>query len=291
MNKQGTRRALGRGLSNLIPVQSEDHSGSDEIHYIDISSIKTNPFQPRIDFDEKEIEGLAESIENQGLLQPVVVRQKENHFEIISGERRFRAFCHLKKDKIPCIVKNKVTDREMLELALVENIQREELNEIEKAIAYQKLLLECNYTHDELSKQLGKSRTAITNTLRLLNLPDAIQQMLRKDQITMGHARALLAIEEEEKQIELAKKIVEEQLSVRDVEKELQGKKEEKKKKVTVKKKEQQIDPDMAGVLQRLTYKFGTPVSIKESSTEKGKIEIEYFSKSDLVRLVDILLK
>jgi len=289
MNKQGTRRALGRGLSNLIPTQSEDQNGADEIHLIDISSIKTNPFQPRIDFDEEEIKGLAESIENQGLLQPVVVRQKENSYEIISGERRFRAFNYLKREKVPCIVKTKVTDREMLELALVENIQREELNEIEKAIAYQKLLLECNYTHDQLSKQLGKSRTAITNSLRLLNLPDEIQQMVRKEQITMGHARALLAVEQTEKQLVLARKVVDEQLSVRDVEKETQGSKTEKKIKQPVEKKEK-IDPDMADVLGRLRYKFGTSVDIKELSAEKGRIEINYFSKTDLVRLVDILL-
>ena len=140
MDKKNSRKALGRGLSNLIPAKFDDPDNNSEIHQIAIDRIETNPFQPRLDFDEEEIKGLAESIKTQGLLQPVVVRKKDNSYQIISGERRFRAFQFLKKDTVPCIVKNSVTDREMLELALIENVQREELNEIEKAIAYQKLL-------------------------------------------------------------------------------------------------------------------------------------------------------
>ena len=287
------RKALGRGLSNLIPTQVEDENGNvnEEIHNVDISAIKTNPFQPRIDFDDEEIKGLAESIENQGLLQPVVVRKKENQYEIISGERRFRAFRHLGRDKLPCIIKTKVTDREMLELALVENIQREQLNEIEKAIAYQKLLLECSYTHEQLSKQVGKSRAAITNSLRLLNLPEEIQNMVRKEQISMGHARALLAVEEGKEQLDLARKIVDEHLSVRDIEKVSQENKEQKKpQKTPVEKPQETIDPDIANVLERLRYKLGTSVMIKSTSKDKGKLEIEYYSDSDLTRIVDILL-
>lgn len=292
MNKQqGTRRALGRGLSNLIPTVISE-SDNEEIKNIEINLIHTNPFQPRTDFDEEEIKGLAESIENQGLLQPVVVRQKENYYEIISGERRTRAFKLLNKDTVPCIVKNKVTDREMLELALVENIQREELNDIEKAIAYQKLLLEFNYTHEELSKQIGKSRTVITNSIRLLNLPGQIQEMVRKDQISMGHARALLSIENSDEQITLAKRIFEENLSVRDIEKESQGIKVQKKEKHPFEKKtSDQIDPDISEVLERLRYKFGTAVTIKNNGKDKGKLEIEYYNKNDLIRIVDILLR
>ena len=215
--------------------------------------------------------------------------QKRYHFEIISGERSFSAFWVLKRDKVPCIIKTQITDREMLELALVENIQREELNEIEIAIAYQKLLLECNYTHEQLSKQVGKSRTVITNSLRLLNLPDVIQQMVRKDHISMGHARALLSIEDEKKQLVLAKRAVEEQLSVREIEKESQVSKGQKKVAKVVKPPEM-IDPDILNVLERLRYKFGTAVSFKESSKDKGKVEIEYYTKSDLLRIVDLLL-
>lgn len=292
MKKQPARRALGRGLSNLIPthIDGDNSISNEEISLIDISSIKTNPYQPRIDFNEEEIRNLAQSIENQGLLQPVVVRQKDSHYEIISGERRFRAFCYLKRDKLPCIVKTKITDREMLELALVENIQREELNEIEKAIAYQKLLLEFNYTHEELSKQVGKSRTAITNSLRLLNLPEEIQQMVRQERITMGHARALLALENEKDQLQLAHRIETENLSVRDIEKESQANKKEKIQKLPYKKKEEPLDPDIANILERLQYKFGTAVKIKPSSENVGKLEIDYYNQSDLIRIVDLLL-
>lgn len=289
MNKQNQhRKALGRGLSNLIPTQVESSSNNEEIHLIDINAIRTNPFQPRTDFDEDEIKGLADSIENQGLLQPVVVRQKDSFYEIISGERRTRAYKLLKRDKVPCIIKNKVTDREMLELALVENIQREELNEIEKAIAYQKLLLECNYTHDELSKQVGKSRTVITNSLRLLNLPDEVQQMVRKNQISMGHARALLALQDSNQILDLANRIINENLSVRDIEKETQESKGNKK--IKVQPAEPLMDPDLANVVERLQYKFGTSVSIKQSTKDKGKVEFEYFNQQDLTRIVDILL-
>lgn len=292
MNKQPARRALGRGLSNLIPthIEGDTSNPNEEIVLLEISSIKTNPFQPRIDFDDEEIKGLAESIENQGLLQPVVVRQKDDHYEIISGERRFRAFSYLKRDKLPCIVKTKVTDREMLELALVENIQREELNEIEKAIAYQKLLLEFSYTHEELSKQVGKSRTVITNSLRLLNLPEEIQHMLRKDKISMGHARALLSLDNEKEQLDLAHRIESEHLSVRDIEKESQVNKDKKVTRLPEKKKVEPLDPDLANVLERLQYKFGTAVKIKPLSENSGKLEIEYYNQTDLTRIVDLLL-
>jgi len=289
MNKQNSRKALGRGLSNLIPTQV-DNDDNEEIHHVDINSVKTNPFQPRTDFDDEEIRGLAESIDNQGLLQPVVVRKKENSFEIISGERRFRAFKFLGKNKLPCIIKNQITDREMLELALVENIQREQLNEIEKAVAYQKLILECSYTHEQLSKQIGKSRTSITNSLRLLNLPEKIQEFVRKDKISMGHARALLSINNEKEQLKLAQKIIDNNLSVRDIEKESQEISVKKNKNTNSSKKNEIEDPDILQVLDKLRYKFGTSVEIKNQSKDKGKLEISFYNQADLTRIVDLLL-
>lgn len=289
MNKQNSRKALGRGLSNLIPTQV-DNDDNEEIHHVDINSVKTNPFQPRTDFDDEEIRGLAESIDNQGLLQPVVVRKKENSFEIISGERRFRAFKFLGKNKLPCIIKNQITDREMLELALVENIQREQLNEIEKAVAYQKLILECSYTHEQLSKQIGKSRTSITNSLRLLNLPEKIQEFVRKDKISMGHARALLSINNEKEQLKLAQKIIDNNLSVRDIEKESQEISVKKNKNINSSKKNEIEDPDILQVLDKLRYKFGTSVEIKNQSKDKGKLEISFYNQADLTRIVDLLL-
>ncbi len=289
MDKKNSRKALGRGLSNLIPAKFDDPDTNSEIHQIAIDRIETNPFQPRLDFDDEEIKGLAESIKTQGLLQPVVVRKKDTIYQIISGERRFRAFQFLKKDTVPCIVKNSVTDREMLELALIENVQREELNEIEKAIAYQKLLLEYNYTHEQLSVQIGKSRTAITNTLRLLNLPEEIQLLLRKNKLSMGHARALLSFGPDEQKA-LAKKIVEENLSVRDIEN-IDSPTRKVRKKSDSKAKKEALDPDTAQVIEKLQYKFGTSVLISDLLKKKGTLSFQFFGQDDLSRIIDLLLQ
>lgn len=288
MNKKQSRKALGRGLSNLIPIKIENPSDGCEVHEVTLSSIRINPFQPRKDFNEEEIHGLAESIRNQGLLQPIIVRQKGVVFEIISGERRFRAFQYLKKDSIPCIIKQNVSDREMTELALIENIQREELNEIEKAFAYQKLLLDYDYTHEQLSGHIGKSRTAISNSLRLLNLPEDIQLMVRNNQISMGHARAMLSLKDQDLQT-IAKRIIEEQLSVRDVEKlNITSKSKGKRSHKIV--EQNSCDPDFKEVIERLQYKFGTSVKI-QNGFKKGNVSFLFFGRDDLSRLIEIFLK
>lgn len=291
MNKTSKRKALGRGLSNLIPVHNENNDQND-IHQVTISSVRTNPYQPRIDFDDDEIKGLAESIKNQGLLQPVVVRKKNDVYEIISGERRFRAFKYLKKDTVPCIVKTSVTDREMLELALIENIQREELNEIEKALAYQKLLLEYNYTHEALASHIGKSRTAITNALRLLNLPEEVQKALRNNNISMGHARALLSVDSTQ-QIAVLSRIINDKLNVRDVENlgNAESKRKISKNKEKKKPRSLESDPNIQHVIDQLQYKFGTSVEIASNDKKKGKISFVFLGNDDLSRIVDILLK
>ena len=289
MDKKNSRKALGRGLSNLIPVKFDDADTNNEIHMISITLLKNNPFQPRLDFNEEEIKGLADSIKTQGLLQPVVVRKKESFYQIISGERRYRAFQYLKRDVVPCIVKNSVSDREMLELALIENIQREELNEIEKAIAYQKLLLEYNYTHEQLSEQIGKSRASITNSIRLLNLPEDIQLLVRNNSISMGHARALLSLSDLE-QKDVAKKIIEDNLSVRDVENINSVSKKEKKLKKKI-KKSSAIDANLIEIIEKLQYKFGTSVSINNNVKKKGTIIFQFFGDEDLSRIFDLLIK
>jgi ParB family chromosome partitioning protein len=290
------RKALGRGLSNLIPTGPAEAEGNDggEIHFVDIGAIDPNPYQPRTDFDESEIAGLAESIKNQGLLQPIVLRKRGNRYEIISGERRFRAFQHLRRSTVPCYVRGNVSDNEMLELALVENIQREELNEIEKAIAYKKLLEQCGYTHDALAQKVGKSRAVVSNAMRLLNLPAEVQDMVRKNQISVGHARAVLAVDGEAAQIEAARRILQNGLTVRDIESIVKTDKgvADKAKPVIVEPdlEERQEDPNVAHVLEQLRYKFGTPVRLRVSGEGRGRLEIDYFSESDLVRLFDILL-
>ena len=289
MNKKGSRKALGRGLSNLIPIKIEDSSDNHEIHEVSIGSIQTNPFQPRKNFNEEEIKGLAESIKNQGLLQPIIVRKKGDYFEIISGERRFRAFQYLKRNSVPSIIKQNVSDREMIELALIENIQREELNEIEKAVAYQKLILEYGYTHEQLSEHVGKSRAVISNSLRLLNLPEEIQLMVRNNQISMGHARALLSLKDNDINF-VAQRIIEEQLSVRDIEKMNSSMKINRKRKQGAKQQNYKEDPDLNDIVNRLQYKFGTSVSIQNGS-KKGSISFIFFGRDDLSRLIELLLK
>jgi len=288
MNKTKKRRALGRGLSNLIPVEKENtETAGRDVAHIDIDAISPNPFQPRVDFNDEEIAGLAASIKTQGLLQPVVVRSKLDGFEIVSGERRFRAMRSLKWDTIPCIVKKKISDREMLEMALVENIQRENLNDIETALAYQKLLLECSLSHDELARRVGKSRSALTNALRLLKLPQKIQKMVRDNALSMGHARALLSIDDEKKQIDIAQHIVRDKLTVREVEQLVAPKTA--KKPGTMKKPAPSSDPDMQVQIEKLQYHFGTAVKISANEKMKGKIELQFHSADDLNRILDII--
>jgi ParB family transcriptional regulator, chromosome partitioning protein len=291
MNSSHARRALGRGLTNLIPVDNEERGSGAEVVSVDINAIAPNPFQPRHDFDKDEIAGLAQSIEKQGLLQPILLRKKNDGFEIISGERRFRALKLLGNDKVPCIVKPNITDHQMIEMALVENIQRESLNDIEQANAYQRLMMECGLSHEEISKKVGKSRSAITNYLRLLKLPEEIQEKLRKKELTMGHARALLAIENPAQQKAMAQKIIAENLTVRDIERTTQTESSAKSgKKKNRETQNNENDPDVVKQMENLRYRFGTMVNILRSSAEKGKIEIHFYTMSDMNRILDLLL-
>jgi ParB family transcriptional regulator, chromosome partitioning protein len=290
MNKKVSRRVLGRGLSALIPTGGEGAptAAENDVVDIDYSAIVPNQFQPRKEFNEEEIKNLAQSISIHGLLQPILVRQKTgNSYEIISGERRLRALRSLGKDKIPCVIRQNVSDREITEMALVENIQREDLNDMEKADAYQQLILDHDYSHEQLAKQIGKSRTVITNTLRLLNLPEEIKTMMRERALTMGHARALLAIEENSQRLVLAKRIISEHLSVRDIEKETQNAGEHNNKK---QKQRENLDPNLSEAINKLQYKLGTPVELKRKSGERGILNIEFYSEKDLIRIVDLLL-
>jgi ParB family chromosome partitioning protein len=293
MTKSSTRRALGRGLTALIPQDSEEKGSNNEIVLVDSNAIKENPFQPRVDFNQEEIAGLAESIKAQGLLQPILLRKKTNGYEIISGERRFRACKILGYDRVPAIVKPQVADREMLELALVENIQREDLNEIEEARGYQRLLLECGLSHEQLSERVGKSRSVVTNTLRLLKLPDDIQEMIRNGGISAGHARALLAIDNAEKQRELANRIRDDKLTVRAIEElgKKTGAPAGPAKKGAEKKAAAPRDPDLTNQIEQLQYRFGTAVDITTTPAGAGTISIKFYSKDDLNRILDIFSK
>ncbi len=288
-----TRSALGRGLSSLIPdvPDAEEKRGSN-VTEIEISKILTNPFQPRKDFSEEEIKELASSIKENGLLQPIVVRRINDKYEIIYGERRTRAHKELNRTRIPAIVKDSVSDTDMMTMALIENLQRQDLNAIEEANAYEALLSKCNYTHEELATQVGKSRTAITNTIRLLKLPKPVQKKLAEKEISMGHARALIAIENEEEINTLCDTIIKEGLSVRQTESIIKnGIDTTPPKKKTTKKKTSvpASDANIEDMVEQLRYALGTQVRINHKDN-KGSIEIEYYNNSDLDRIYNILI-
>ena len=286
MANKKTRQALGRGLSSLIPVLDGEKISDTDILDVDIDEIMPNPFQPRKDFNREEIESLADSIKSQGLLQPVVLRKRAGRYEIISGERRLRAMKHIGEKSIPAIIKEKISDGKMLEMALVENIQREDLNDIELAKSYQRLLFECGLSHKDLSEHIGKSRSAITNTLRLLKLPEKIQTLTREGKISSGHARALLAIKDKQAQYALVKKIISKGLTVRDIENLTQVKIKRGKTKAKTGK---HTDPDIQHQEDQLRYLFGTDVKIKTGRGYKGRIEIQYYSREDLNRILNIM--
>ena len=283
------RPALGRGLSSLLAIEPADKRDSvlgkkEGLVKLPLASITTNPFQPRLDFDSGAITELAKSIETQGLLQPVVVREvTDGTYEIISGERRFRAMSQLAWETIPVLIRDDVDDTKMLELALVENIQRENLNNIEMALSYQKLLETCGLSHDELSVQVGKSRSSITNILRLLKLPEDIQGLVRRDALSMGHARALLGCEAVSEQRDLAKLVVTKGLSVRDIEKKVAG----------LKKIDEPTKPARNVLLENIGNQVvaitGITTMVK-GSEKKGSFVLKYKNKSEFDKIQMILL-
>lgn len=294
---------LGKGLSALIPDSAIDQSSTESknqnqvidgglIAFIEIHKIHRNPYQPREDFDPDALNDLMNSIKEHGLIQPITVRPSINGYELVAGERRLRASTELGLDSIPAyVLKDIKTGTQMLELALIENVQRENLNPIEVAHGYQRLIEECGYTQEEVSKRVGKERSTVTNFLRLLRLPENIQEELRKRKLSTGHARAILALEDAAQMISAGKEVIEKQLSVRATEKlvkdiiEGSKKKETQTKKEIISREELIILEDKANTLRR---SFGTQVKITPKSKESGIIEFEFYSNDDLERLLDI---
>lgn len=289
-------RGLGKGLDALIPVSSdvknnkransssEKEKGPETL--VKITMVEPNREQPRKTFDEESLNELAESIKQFGLLQPILVQDRKDYYEIIAGERRWRAAKIAGLKEVPVIIKN-LTEQEIVEISLIENIQRENLNPIEEALAYKKLLNEFHLKQEEVAERVSKSRTAVTNSMRLLKLAEKVQEMVVKEEITTGHARALLGIEDEEQQISTAKKIVDEKLSVRDIEKLVKNmNKPAKEKKSSEQKNHDFIYQDIE---EKLKLSLGTKVSIAAKENGSGKIEIEFYSGDDLERLLDIL--
>jgi ParB family transcriptional regulator, chromosome partitioning protein len=275
---------LGKGLSALIPEEENMEESSNML--ISINKIKSDEEQPRKLFDSEKIAELAESIKTHGIIQPLILRKHmEDQYIIVAGERRWRAAKMAGLKEVPVVIME-LTDRDILEVSLIENIQRQDLNPIEEAIAYRKLLNDFNITQEELSKRIGKSRVAIANTIRLTNLDDRVQQYIIESIITEGHGRTLLTISDKQKQYELAQQIIDEKLSVRELERLIKSLTEEEEKEKVIWSSD--LNPYYKEITNQLQNYFGTKVNISNKKN-KGKIEIEYYSEEDLQRILDIM--
>ena len=296
------KRGLGQGIDSLIPNKVNANKETETVKvnagseknetdgiFVNINKVEPNREQPRKNFDEDSLVDLSESIKQVGVLQPLLVLDKKDYYEIIAGERRWRAAKLAGLKEVPVRIMN-LTDQEVVEISLVENIQRENLNPIEEAFAYKGLLTEFHLKQDEVAERVSKSRTAVTNSMRLLKLDERVQQMVIDDMITTGHARALLGIEDAEKQFATAQKIFDENLSVRETEKLV--KKIQNNKDIPVEKKKVS-DPAMEAIYHDLEEKMksilGTKVAINKKDDQKGKIEIEYYSMDELDRIIDLI--
>ena len=277
---------LGKGLSALIPEDAEENIEANSKMLISINKIKSDEEQPRKLFDSEKIAELSESIKTHGIIQPLILRKYEDdQYIIVAGERRWRAAKMAGLKEVPAVIME-LTDRDILEVSLIENIQRQDLNPIEEAIAYRKLLSDFDITQEELSKRIGKSRVAIANTIRLTNLDDRVQQYIIESIISEGHGRTLLAIDDKEKQYELAQKVIDEKLSVRELERLIKKLNEEEKEKIIW--RSDNLNPYYKEITSQLQNHFGTKVNILNKKN-KGKIEIEYYSEEDLQRILDIM--
>ncbi len=280
------QRGLGRGLNALLSDETLTISAEEEntVKLVDINEVEPNNTQPRKKFSEEELHELSQSILEHGIIQPLIVREKEGRYEIVAGERRYRAARLAGLAKLPIIIKQ-FSDQNTLEVALVENIQREDLNAMELACAYSLLMEQFGLTQEQVADKVGKSRTAVTNIMRLLKLTPYVQEKLREDDISYGHARALLAVKDIKLQKQLADMIIEKDMSVRDIEKYIQGLMNKKDK---VDKEKELYNPFYREIQEDLQKVLGTKVSISKGP-KKGKIEIEYYSDEELSRIIQII--
>ncbi len=292
-------RGLGKGLDSLIPVSAQKVSSGSKTSgnkeekgmetIVKITMVEPNREQPRKKFDEDALQELADSIKQYGVISPILVQDRKTYYEIVAGERRWRAAKLAGLKEVPVIIKN-FTEQEIVEISLIENIQREDLNPIEEAQAYKKLLTEFNLKQDEVAERVSKSRTAVTNSMRLLKLCDEVQQMIIDDMISTGHARALISIEDPEEQYMIAQKVFDEKLSVRDVEKLVKnlGKPEKPKKENLQDKSLEIIYQDTE---EKLKQALGTKVSISSKGNGAGKVEIEFYNHDDLERIIEMITR
>lgn len=279
---------LGKGLNALIPedalIEDKDEKAS-KSNLININLIKSNDEQPRKTFDNEKIMELAESIKHNGIIQPIILKKSTEGYVIVAGERRWRAAKSIGMKEVPAIIMD-LTEKQVLEISLIENIQRQDLNPIEEALAYKKLISDFDLTQEELGKRIGKSRTAITNTMRLLNLCDDVKQYIIDGVISEGHGRVLISITDTKLQYELAQRVIDDKLSVRDLETIIKNIRHGTKS--NTKQNVRQDNPYYKDIMNKLENYFGTKVNIN-SKNNKGKIEIEYYSEEDLQRILDII--
>ena len=288
------KKGLGKGLDSLItdkvskPVKPKSEHAADAV-MIDIKKVEPNREQPRKKFDEDALIELSESIKQFGVLQPLLCQERDDYYEIIAGERRWRAAKIAGIKEVPVIIK-KLSEQEIMEISLIENLQREDLNPIEEALAYKRLIDEFKLKQDEVAERVSKSRTAVTNAMRLLKLNEKVQQMVIDEMLTTGHARALLGIEDQDIQYVLAQQIFDQKLSVRDTEKLVKSMQNEKKGK---KKEPEKLDSKLLAIYSDLEEQMkkimGTKVLINSKNSNSGKIEIEYYSKDELDRIIDLI--
>ena len=274
------RKALGKGLDALLP--SRPRTLSSGLLQLDVSEIRPNPLQPRLHFPKDELDGLANSIRENGIIQPLILRRVEDHYELVAGERRWRAAQKAGIKQVPAIVQQ-FTDEKMLELALVENLQRQDLSAIEEAHAYQLLLDQFTLSQEAIAQRVGKSRAAVTNTLRLLRLPKEIQALILDGRLTMGHARALLPLPDQKSQQNLANEILKKGLSVREVERRV------KRRAARPKRAPARHDPNLRAAISRLEERCQTQIEIRQRGNA-GRIILHYSSPEELERLYELLL-
>ncbi len=286
---------LGRGLDALIPKgeksveQAADNAIGSGNTYLDINKVEPNREQPRKKFDEDSLVELSESIKQHGILEPLIVVKKDDYYMIVAGERRWRAAKMAELKQVPVIIRE-LNEQQILEISLIENLQREDLNPIEEALAYKKLIDELHMKQDEVAERVSKSRAAVTNSMRLLKLDPRVQEMLIEDLITQGHARAILGIDDGDRQYEFAQRVMDQKMSVRDVEKEIKRMQREAEEK---KDEPEELDPKLVAILaeqqEKLKGILGTKVVINARNPQRGKIEIEYYSSDDLDVLISKL--
>lgn len=295
MAGKNMKKGLGKGLGALIPAaetakKKTDAPSDNGFVELDITKIEPNKDQPRKKFDEDALEELADSIKEKGLLQPITVSPKGDRYQIVMGERRWRAARKAGLKKVPVVVRKDLTEQDIAELSLIENIQREDLNPIEEALAYKKLLEDYHLKQDDVAERVSKSRTAVTNSMRLLKLTGEVQQMVIDDKISTGHARALITIEDPELQKELAERIFDERMSVRDIEKEVKKIMGPKKLKKALEKNER-LDAVYRDLEERLKQAVGTKVVIDGKGDGSGKMSIAFYNNDDLEKIINRLLQ